>query len=103
MNQRSLAPTQSFRVGNGVSPPKEIYYREPEFSEAARALKFQGTAVLGLTISAEGIPTGIHILSPLGAGLDANAVRAVEGWKFKPAEKDGKPVAVEVAVEVQFR
>lgn len=102
VSQPSLVPTQLFRVGNGVSPPREIYHREPEFSEAAQGLKLQGTAVLGLTISAEGTPTRIHILSPLGAGLDANAVHAVEGWKFKPAEKDGKPVAVEIAVEIQF-
>jgi hypothetical protein len=29
-------------------------------------------------------------------------VRAVEGWRFKPAEKDGQPVSVEIAVEVDF-
>jgi hypothetical protein len=63
MNQRSLVPKQLFRVGNGVSPPRQIYHREPEFSEAARGLKFQGTAVLGLTVSAEGTPASIHILS----------------------------------------
>jgi periplasmic protein TonB len=92
-----------FRVGNGVSPPRQIYQREPEFSEAARGIKFQGTGILGLTVSADGTPTSIHILSPLGAGLDANAVHAVEGWKFKPAEKDGQPVAVVIAVEIDFR
>lgn len=102
VNQDPLVPTQLFRVGNGVKPPKEIYHREPEFSEAARGLKLQGRVVLGLIISAEGTPTHIHILSPQGAGLDDNAVLAVEGWKFKPAEKDGKPVAVVVAVEVDF-
>lgn len=102
VNQRSLVPAQLFRVGNGIRPPKEIYYREADFSEAAQGLKLQGTVVLGLTVSVEGKPTNVRILSPLGAGLDANAVRAVEGWKFKPAESDGKPVAVEIAVEVQF-
>jgi hypothetical protein len=39
----------------------------------------------------------------LVASMDANAVHAVEGWKFKPAEKDGQPVAVVIAVEIDFR
>jgi outer membrane biosynthesis protein TonB len=30
------------------------------------------------------------------------AVRAVEKWKFKPAKKDGQPVRVQMAVEVNF-
>jgi len=102
MNQRSLAPTQLFRVGNGVSPPMQIHAPDPTFSEAARGLNLQGTEVLGLTVSAEGTTTSFHILSRLGAGLDANAVHAVEGWKFKPAEKDGHPVAVIIAVEIEF-
>jgi TonB family protein len=91
-----------FRVGTGVSPPKPIYQPEPEFSERARAAKYQGTATLGLIVSAEGKPTKVLILKPLGAGLDAKAVQAVQTWKFEPAQKDGQPVRVEIAVEVSF-
>ncbi|MGC1649455.1 MAG: energy transducer TonB [Candidatus Sulfotelmatobacter sp.] len=95
-------PHPTFRVGNGVRPPKVIFQPEPEFSEGARAAKYQGTATLGLIVSTDGKPTRIKILSPLGAGLDAQAVRAVESWKFEPARKDGQPVPVMIAVEVNF-
>ena len=98
----SDAPKGSFLVGNGVSPPKQIYAPEPEFSDAARGVKFQGIVVVALIVNAEGVPTAVHILSPLGAGLDAKAVQAVKSWKFKPAEKDGQPVAVTIAVQVDF-
>ena len=54
---------------------------------------------LMLVVNREGVPTNIHIATPLGCGLDAKAVQAVGGWRFKPAEKDGQPVAVEVAVK----
>ena len=91
-----------FRVGNGISPPKLTSHKEPEFSELARRMKYQGTGVIGLTVSPEGLPTDLHVLNPLGCGLDAQAVRAVQGWRFKPAEKDGQPVSVEIAVEVDF-
>jgi len=90
------------RVGKGVSPPRPIFSPEPPFAEAARKMKYQGTVVLGLIVDAEGLPTGIHIMSPLGCGLDEKAVQAVQSWRFKPAEKDGQPVRVEIAVEVDF-
>jgi TonB family protein len=98
----SLDIPKSFRVGNGVSPPRQIDAPEPEFSDAARGVKFQGTVVLWVIVNNEGVPTGIRILSPVGAGLDAKAVQAVKGWKFKPAEKDGQPVSVAIAVQVDF-
>jgi TonB family protein len=89
-------------IGKGVSPPKATYTPEPEFSEPARQTKYQGVVTLTLTVNKEGLPTDIHILTPLGAGLDAQAVRAVEKWKFNPAEKDGQPVDAKIAVEVDF-
>jgi TonB family protein len=91
-----------FRVGHGVKPPRAIYQPEPEFSDLARKAKYQGTMTMGLIVDKEGHPQNIHILSPLGAGLDAKAVKAVETWKFQPAQKDGEPVAVQIAVEVDF-
>ena len=35
-------------------------------------------------------------------GLDANAVKAMKLWQFKPGTKDGKPVAVRVGVSMNF-
>jgi TonB family protein len=35
-------------------------------------------------------------------GLDANAIKAMKQWQFEPGAKDGKPVAVRVAVEMTF-
>ena len=57
---------------------------------------------LTLVVNSEGVPARIRIASPLGCGLDAKAVQAVQGWKFEPAKKDGQPVNVEIAVEITF-
>jgi periplasmic protein TonB len=35
-------------------------------------------------------------------GLDEKAVEAVQKWKFEPGMKDGKPVAVDLAIQVDF-
>lgn len=91
-----------FRIGNGVKPPRTVFSPEPPFSELARKTRYQGVVTLGLIVNREGLPTNIRVLSPLGCGLDANAVQAVSTWKFRPAEKDGQPVPVEIAVEVDF-
>jgi TonB family protein len=45
----------------------------------------------------------MKVVRPLGMGLDQKALDAVKQWKFEPAMKDGKPVAVQINVEVNFR
>ena len=80
-----------------------IFSPEPEYSEEARKAKFQGTVRLSLVVDEHGLPTQIKVITPLGLGLDAKAIEAVQKWKFKPGIKDGKPVAVQASVEVNFR
>jgi TonB family protein len=55
-----------------------------------------------LVVGEDGKPRDIKVTKPLGKGLDEKAVEAVRSWKFDPARKDGKPVAVQIAVEVDF-
>ncbi|HKT87436.1 MAG TPA: energy transducer TonB [Candidatus Sulfotelmatobacter sp.] len=91
-----------FHVGGGVSAPRAIYSPEPEFSEEARKAKYQGTCTLALVVGTDGRPSNIRVQSSLGMGLDEKAIEAVKNWKFEPAMKDGHPVRVEIAVEVDF-
>ena len=93
-----------FRPGvGGVTAPRAIYKPDPEYSEEARKAKYQGTVVLGLIVDAAGRPRGLKVEHGLGMRLDEKALEAVRNWKFEPAEKDGKPVAVAISVEVEFR
>src|SRR5438876_1529396 len=91
-----------FRVGGGVTPPKEIFSPEPEYSEEARKAKFQGTCVVQLVVGPDGVPHDMRVVRTLGLGLDEKAIEAVQKWRFKPGKKDGVPVATLVNVEVQF-
>jgi TonB family protein len=92
-----------FKVGGGVSAPAVIEQPAPEYSEQARRERYQGTCVLWLIVGTDGRPHDIRVSRTLGLGLDDKAIEAVKQWKFKPAMKDGKPVAVEVSVEVNFK
>ena len=92
----------AFRVGGGVSAPKAIYAPDPEYSEEARKVKHMGTVVLWLVVGPDGKPRDIKVLRTLGLGLDEKAIEAVRNWRFEPAMKDNKPVAVQINVEVNF-
>jgi TonB family protein len=93
----------AFRVGGGVSAPKVVFSPDPEYSEEARKAKYQGTCVLWLVVGPDGKPRDIKVQRTLGLGLDEKAIEAVKTWRFEPALKDGKPVAVQINVEVSFR
>jgi periplasmic protein TonB len=92
-----------FSVGGDVSEPVAIYDPEPQYSERAREAKYQGTDVLSIIVLADGSVTNVQVVQPLGLGLDEEAVKTVRTWKFKPAMRNGHPVAVRVDIEVTFR
>jgi protein TonB len=94
---------RAFKVGGGVTPPRAIYQPDPQYSKKARKAKLQGTCLLWLIVGADGKPRDIRVQRALGMGLDEEAIKAVKTWTFEPALKDGKPVPVQINVEVNFR
>jgi protein TonB len=91
------------RIGGGVSAPVVLYQPEPEFSEEARKAKVAGNVLVGIIVDEQGRPQHVRVIRGIGLGLDEKAVEAVRNYKFKPAMKAGKPVAVELNVEVNFQ
>lgn len=92
-----------FRVGGGVLAPKPIATPDPQYTEQARQAKYEGTCVLAMIVGPDGKPRDIRIQRGLGMGLDQKAIEAVQQWRFEPATKDGRPVAVQISVEVSFK
>ena len=91
------------RIGGGVSAPILIYSVEPEFSEEARKAKVAGNVLVNLWVDTNGNPSHVRIIRGVGMGLDEKAIEAVRQYKFKPAMEGGKPVLVELNVEVNFQ
>jgi TonB family protein len=90
------------KVGGRVSAPRLVYGPDPEYSAEALDSKYEGFCVLSVVVGTDGRPSDIKIVQELGHGLDEKAVEAVKEWKFEPAMKDSKPVAVQIYVQVQF-
>lgn len=91
-----------YRVGGGISAPTAVSAPDPQYTEEARRAKKQGTCTLWLIVDSAGHPRDIRVVRGLGFGLDQKAIDAVRNWKFSPALKDGRPVDVQISVEVEF-
>jgi TonB family protein len=87
----------------GVTAPKPVYHPNAEYTDKARKKKIQGSVVVSIVVTDEGTVRDAQIVSGLEKDLDKQALKAVSTWKFEPATKDGKPVAVRIRVEVDFR
>jgi feruloyl esterase len=109
-NAGSFACLRLERIGSpkdnsetGVTPPKPLRTPEPEFSEIARKQRIQGTVRLNIVVGQDGQIHDPFVVKPLEPSLDANAIDALKFWRFAPATKDGKPVAVEMMLEVYYK
>jgi TonB family protein len=93
-----------YHIGEqGVTPPRVLSKTGPAYTDEARNAKIEGVVVLSLEIDTDGLSQNIQVVKSLDGGLDQSAVAAVQQWRFKPGEKDGKPVWVAAKIEVNFR
>jgi len=58
--------------------------------------------IIALVVNSKGLPQAPHILRSLDKDLDQSALDAVQQWRFAPAQKDGKAVAVRISLQIQF-
>ena len=102
-NAQSAENDIVYEPGDGLTPPRGIYMPNAEYSEKARRKKISGTVVVELVVTADGKARDVKVTKSLEPSLDHQAIAAVQTWKFEPATKDGKPVAVHIHAEVSFR
>jgi TonB family protein len=100
---RPLLAQDVYKIGGDVSAPHVVFKVEPQYTQEARDAKLEGTVVLNIIVDADGLPRDVHVKVSLDEGLDRNAVKALEQWRFQPGMKKDKPVAVQAMVEVNFR
>jgi protein TonB len=58
--------------------------------------------LVNLWVDENGNPSHVHVIRGIGMGLDEKAVAAVKLYKFKPAMENGRPVTVEMNIDVTF-
>lgn len=74
-----------------------------DYPADAVAAHAEGTTVVGFTITETGTTTDAHVTRSSGtASLDDAALMCPSRWLYRPAMKEGKPVAVPWKAEVRW-
>lgn len=103
------APGQKGQVASvAVTPPNfsAAYLRNPapHYPIVARRTGEQGTVMLRVLVSREGLPGRVDVEKSSGSThLDAAALEAVKAWRFAPARKGGETIDSWMLVPIVFR
>jgi len=86
-----------------ITPPRPTYSPDPGYDDVSRKAKIEGTVVLQIIVTKDGLVKNPRIKRGLCEALDKRAIEAVSQWKFTPATKNGKPVSLYLMIEVTFK
>jgi TonB family protein len=98
------AQSTVYRPGDGVTLPEVVHEVKPEYTQAAKEARIQGSVWLVCVVTEDGDVSNIEITRSLDQeyGLDQAAIDAARQWKFRPGQKDEKAVAVRITIELTF-
>jgi periplasmic protein TonB len=93
-----------YRPGSGVTSPTLLHQTKPAYTAEAMRAHLQGTARLRCVVQPNGACTDIEIERSLDRtlGLDQEAIKCVQEWRFRPGLRLGQPVPVLVTIDVEF-
>lgn len=100
LRSSSSAPHVTSADLSGPSPIKKI---DPRYPPTLINEHVEGEVVLYAVIRGDGSVDSVELVRGLDAQLDANAMEALSQWKFRPASRQGTPVALEAIVHIPFR
>ena len=94
----------TLRPGQGLTSPVVITEAKPKYTAEAMRARIEGIVEMEVIVLADGTVGPVRVVRSLDKelGLDAQAMRAVKEWTFKPGRKDGQPVNVLVNIEMHF-
>ncbi len=91
------------RTAGPLNPPGPLRKVDPKYPQDLIQEHVEGEVILYGVIRPDGSVDSIQLVRGLDKQLDANSIEAFSQWKFRPAIKDGQPVALEAIVHIPFR
>jgi TonB family protein len=100
-----VAPAAGVTGDHGpIADPAWLGAHRAAYPPIALKLHQEGDVLVQLTVLPEGSVGDAKIVKSSGSPqLDASALVSVGYWRYRPAMRDGKPVAANVKVRVVFR
>jgi TonB family protein len=90
-------------VTKSIKAAKLKHSQDPEYPERARGSGLEGVVFLHLVVDDKGKVREPTIDSTPNEEFAKAAIKAVNKWKFQPAELNSQPVAVLTLVQMYFR
>lgn len=91
------------RTCAGWQHPVAIKTPDPGYPRSASENKMIGDTTVSMTVLADGSVTDIQVVGRASQSMDDATLKALKGWKFKPAMCRLEPVVSDITVIVSFR
>ncbi|HEX4488530.1 MAG TPA: energy transducer TonB [Terriglobales bacterium] len=95
-----LGATETSYCGGTLTAPKALQAADPHMPKAVTP-KFP--VILRVKVGINGKPQDVTVIQTVDKDFDKEAIKAVNQWRFKPAECDGTPTETEIKAEISFR
>jgi outer membrane biosynthesis protein TonB len=103
-----------YHIGDGVTAPRLIFSVEPQFSQKMRKANKSGNCLVAITVDTDGNVKNAHIIKSTPDAKDEEqsdfvldmqdiCINTVQQYRFAPAMYLGKPVPVDLNVEINFQ
>src|SRR5262245_36912401 len=88
----------------GLRPPRLVHDVKRQYTVEAMRAGVEGRVCLEAVVDVDGNVAAVHVVRSLDVvnGLDEQAVRALEKWKFSPGFKDGEAAPVLIYAQNAF-
>jgi len=100
--QFSAAACTPQDTGGQLAPPMKIRDVRPRYRHAWVDARLEGRVLLEARIGVDGRMREVHVVSPVNADLEDEAIGAVSQWEFTPTRLNCEPVEVRMIVTVVF-
>jgi TonB family protein len=88
--------------GDDIRPALPIATPDPVVTPADLAGGLKGDVIVEVTIDSNGNMVATKIEHGLGRAVDRKVLAAIEGWRFRPAMKDGRPIPSKQDIHYHF-
>jgi protein TonB len=102
LNFAELRTNSGPQSGGEIAEPSALRKVDPKYPPTLVAEHVEGEVILYAVIRKDGSVGDILVVHGIDDLLNANAMRALAQWKFRPAERGGEPVDLEAIVHIPF-
>ena len=99
MMAATFASAQESKFDEPPMPSKTV---APNYPSAMKRDGVVGMVTLSITVDEKGQVQNPIVRKSTRPEFEQPALDAIAKWKFEPAKKDGKPVAVQVVIPMKF-